>query len=272
MSYQQKNIPLYTTKYIFSFFNKKTTYLLFIICFSFLACRTSTQPRRNLEHRPHSHSQLQSDKPIKISRPYTVQGKTYYPYQQIRPYRETGIASWYGKKFHGRPTATGEIYNMYQKSAAHKLLPLNTKVRVTNLENGKKVIVRVNDRGPFVKNRIIDMSYGAACELGMVKKGTAKVVVETLDYLDKNIPSYRDKNTSGKFYIQISSFTQKINALKYKDELKRKGFARVRVQRANLDSGVFWRVQLGAYEKYTQAYRVMTKMLYKNSGCFIIVD
>ena len=207
---------------------------------------------------------MRSNQPVKISRPYTVQGKTYYPHQDIQPYQEIGIASWYGKKFHGRPTATGEIYNMYQESAAHKLLPLHTKVRVTNLENGKEIIVRINDRGPFVKNRIIDMSYAAARKLEMLEKGTAKVRVETLEHWDKNTP--------GKFYIQINSFSQKQNALNYKHTLQEEGFAHVRIQRANLNSGTFWRVQLGVYTTYTQAYQVMAKMLYKNSGCFIIAD
>ncbi len=259
MSYQQKNTTLYIINFIFSFFNKRKKNLIFILCFFLFACTSVIHSQRPAVYTPKSHS----GQSVKISRPYTVHGKTYYPHQQVQSYQETGIASWYGKKFHGRPTASGEIYNMYQESAAHKLLPLHTKVRVTNLENGKKVVVRINDRGPFVKNRIIDLSYAAARKLGMIQKGTARVRIQTLGYWDKNTP--------GKFYIQMNSFTQKQNALNYKKSLKEKGFAHVRIQRANLYSGIFWRVQIGAYRTYAQAFQVMTKII-KNSGCFIIAD
>lgn len=97
---------------------------------------------------------------------YTVRGKTYRPYLTADGYREEGVASWYGKDFHGRKTANGERYNMYAMTAAHKLLPLGTKVRVTHLGNGRSIVVRVNDRGPFVGNRIIDLSYGGAQKIG----------------------------------------------------------------------------------------------------------
>jgi rare lipoprotein A len=95
-------------------------------------------------------------------------------------YVEIGIASWYGPGFHGRRTASGEIYNMYAYTAAHKTLPLGTYVRVINLENGKSVVVRINDRGPFKKGRIIDLSYAAAKKIGMIEKGTARVRLEIL--------------------------------------------------------------------------------------------
>ena len=106
---------------------------------------------------------------------YTVRGKTYRPYLSADGYREDGVASWYGRDFHGKTTANGERYNMYAMTAAHKLLPLGTKVRVTHLRNGKSIVVRVNDRGPFVGDRIIDLSYASAKELGMIGTGTARV-------------------------------------------------------------------------------------------------
>ena len=109
---------------------------------------------------------------------YTVRGKTYRPYLSADGYREDGVASWYGRDFHGKTTANGERYNMYAMTAAHKLLPLGTKVRVTHLRNGKSIVVRVNDRGPFVGDRIIDLSYASAKELGMIGTGTARVRVE----------------------------------------------------------------------------------------------
>lgn len=113
--------------------------------------------------------------------PYKVNGVTYRVRGDVKGYRERGHASWYGTKFHGRRTANGEVYNMYAMSAAHKTLPLPSYAKVTNLENGRSVIVRVNDRGPFVPGRIIDLSYTAAQKLGYINKGVARVEVEALD-------------------------------------------------------------------------------------------
>ena len=113
--------------------------------------------------------------------PYTVMGKTYYPIQDGRRYLATGTASWYGTKFHGQATANGEAYDLYGMTAAHKTLPLPSYVRVTNLDNGKTVILRVNDRGPFYSDRIIDLSFAAAKKLGYAESGTARVKVEGID-------------------------------------------------------------------------------------------
>jgi rare lipoprotein A len=110
--------------------------------------------------------------------PYSINGKTYWPIQSGLGYNEVGTASWYGIDFHGKKTATGEIYDMFGVSAAHKTLPLGTKVRVTNMENGRAIELTVNDRGPFVDGRIIDLSYASARLLGMADNGVAKVRVE----------------------------------------------------------------------------------------------
>jgi rare lipoprotein A len=118
--------------------------------------------------------------PVKAS-PYVVLGKQYYPISDARRYKATGPASWYGTKFHGQATANGEAYDLYGMTAAHKTLPLPSYVRVTNLENGKSVILRVNDRGPFYSDRIIDLSFAAAKKLGYAEKGTARVHVEGID-------------------------------------------------------------------------------------------
>jgi len=118
--------------------------------------------------------------PLKAS-PYTVLGKSYYPISDARSYRATGTASWYGTKFHGQATANGESYDLYGMTAAHKTLPLPSYVKVTNLENGKSVILRVNDRGPFYSDRIIDLSFAAAKKLGYAEVGTARVKVEGID-------------------------------------------------------------------------------------------
>lgn len=113
--------------------------------------------------------------------PYTVLGKTYFPLQDSKTYVASGTASWYGTKFHGQNTANGEVYDLYGMSAAHKTLPLPSYVRVTNLDNNKSVILRVNDRGPFYSDRIIDLSYAAAKKLGYAETGTARVKVEGID-------------------------------------------------------------------------------------------
>lgn len=114
------------------------------------------------------------------NRPYTVMGKRYVPMTGDKPLTQVGYGSWYGKQFHGKKTSTGEIYNMYEMSAAHTTMELPSYARVTNLENGKSVIVRVNDRGPFLHSRVIDLSYAAATKLGYAGKGTARVRVERI--------------------------------------------------------------------------------------------
>ncbi|MBU2876184.1 MULTISPECIES: septal ring lytic transglycosylase RlpA family protein [Alteromonadaceae] len=118
-------------------------------------------------------------------RPYTVLGKYYKPLTTGKGYVKQGIASWYGQKFHGHLTANGEVYNMFAMSAAHKTLPLPSIVKVTNIENGKIAVVRVNDRGPFHHNRIIDLSYAAAMKIGVLDTGTAHVKVEVM-HVDQN--------------------------------------------------------------------------------------
>lgn len=113
-------------------------------------------------------------------RPYSVLGRDYTPMSQLAPFRERGLASWYGRKFHGQRTASGEVYNMFGMTAAHKTLPIPSYARVTNLRNGKQVIVRINDRGPFHDGRVIDLSYAAAVRLDKLQVGTTDVEVELL--------------------------------------------------------------------------------------------
>lgn len=114
------------------------------------------------------------------NRPYTVFGREYVPATSLRPYRERGIASWYGRKFHGERTSSGETYDMYAMTAAHPTLPLPSYARVTNVATGKSVVVRVNDRGPFLHDRVIDLSYAAAHRIGIAQKGSGEVEVEAI--------------------------------------------------------------------------------------------
>lgn len=151
--------------------------------------------------------------------PYYVRGKWYQPLAHARDFKQVGIASWYGKDFHGKPTSSGEIYDMYKVSAAHKILPLGTWVRVVNLENTKSLDVRINDRGPFVNGRVIDLSYAAAKKIGIVGPGTADVRVIALGKREKrdtkygNINHYTPVNFyKGKFSIQVGAFSKRENA------------------------------------------------------------
>lgn len=136
-------------------------------------------PPANLESVPDAVPRLE---PINrgTARPYVVMGKSYTPMTSLGPYKARGIATWYGRRYHGRQTASGELYDMYAMTAAHTTLPIPSYARVTNLKNGKSVVVRINDRGPFVDGRIIDLSYTAAHRIGVIAGGNALVEVETL--------------------------------------------------------------------------------------------
>ena len=146
---------------------------------------------------------------------YEVFGKKYFPMSEVSAFEEIGIASWYGKKFHGKPTSTGEIYDMNAITAAHKTLPLPCLVQVLNLENQKKVLVKVNDRGPFVDGRIIDLSYAAAKELGMTRQGTAQVKISFVKTLVEEI---KPKIS----FVQFGAFRTKKNAIKLSSLLNNK--------------------------------------------------
>ena len=153
------------------------------------------------------------------NRPYKVFGKTYYPMTSLKPYTATGYATWYGKKYHGNETSIGEVYDMYKMTAAHKTLPLPCYVKVTNLKNDKTVIVRVNDRGPFVKDRIIDLSYAAANRLEIIEKGSELVKVELID-LDKKV---KVSKISKQIYIQAGLFSDEKNANNLINKIKKLG-------------------------------------------------
>lgn len=142
-------------------------------------------------------------------RPYQVFGKWYYPTLAKVGDGQDGIASWYGPDFHAKKTSNGEIYNMFAQTAAHKTLPMNTMVRVDNLENGKSTVVRINDRGPFVSGRIIDLSNKAAHDIDMVKKGTARVKLTILGFHGKVATTQVEKEevaTVGKYFVQVGAF------------------------------------------------------------------
>jgi len=151
--------------------------LIIVISISLCSCTVITKRNINFEVIPKVEKYSKYGNP----KSYEVFGKKYYTKKTHIGYSEKGIASWYGKKFHGRLTSSREVYNMYKLTAAHKSLPIPCYAKVTNLSNNKSIIVRINDRGPFKKGRIIDLSYAAAKKLDIVLKGTAKVHVEAIN-------------------------------------------------------------------------------------------
>lgn len=198
------------------------------------------------------------------ARPYTVLGQTYHPLTTADGFSEEGVASWYGPQFHAKRTASGEVYNMYDLTAAHRILPMQTKIRVTNLENGKSLVLRVNDRGPFVGNRIVDLSYKAAQELDVVRPGTARVRVEALGRWPGGIP--------GRFFVQVGSFTQRDNAARLMQDMRSNGYPGSRVVQAEIDGQTFWRVQAGEFNSLDSATAALGKIARHSPGAFVIAD
>ena len=166
--------------------NALTAFALCVLTTSLLGCATSSgdgagsrklNPVHIKDAEPKAEPQTRAGNPPK----YEIKGKKYTTLKSHIGFKQLGYASWYGTKFHGRPTSNGEKYDMYAMTAAHKTLPIPCYVRVTRQDNGKSIVVRVNDRGPFVEGRIIDLSYAAATKLGITESGTAKVHIEAID-------------------------------------------------------------------------------------------
>jgi len=198
--------------------------------------------------------------------PYVINHKRYFPIPSASGFNQKGVASWYGKDFHGNRTSNGEIYNMYSMTAAHKTLPMNTMLLVKNQSNGKQTVVRINDRGPFVKGRIIDLSYTAAKNLDLIGGGTAEVSIVALT---ENAATYPDLS-SGEFYIQIGAFALKINAIKLQRRFTEAGHTTV-IQKCYESQEILYRVQVYAgktLDNAEQAEKALVGNGYR--GAFII--
>lgn len=233
------------------------------------------------------------DMRARTNQPYVINGVTYRPLPTTEGYSEKGVASWYGADFHNRATSIGERYDMYAISAAHTILPIPCLVRVTNLQNGQQIVVRVNDRGPFVKNRIIDMSYGAAKILGFAEKGTAIVQVEAVsgvskDLAEKNgfpvgkgappapapvvappapvvvasLPVTPVKTVpvkkSPKLLVQVGAFQDQWNAQRLASRLQR--FGEAKVFGAVVGNARFYRVRLAAAATVDEADQLVDRL------------
>lgn len=230
----------------------------------------------------------------KIGKPYKIMGKWYYPEENYK-YSEIGTASWYGADFHAKYTANGEVYNMNTLTAAHRTLPLPSIVRVTNLENGRELVLRVNDRGPFAKNRIIDISKRGAQLLGFQTQGTAKVKVEVLEkeskalkealtcgkktsaatsYAKTTTPKiisndagaggtqYATSSGNGQIYVQAGSFSKKETADNLKNQLTQYG--KINIMPADVNGSRYYRVRVGPFYGKTDANIALLKI--QNSG------
>jgi rare lipoprotein A len=204
---------------------------------------------------------------------YIVNGKRYYVLKSAKNYHKKGIASWYGKKFHGRSTSSGEKYNMYSMTAAHKSLPLPSYVRVTNLENKRSVIVKVNDRGPFHDNRIIDLSYAAATKLNIISTGTGIVEVKIIDpnnYKNsRSSPKQKSHRKTNKnkndyiMYLQVGAFISNTNAQLLFNKLTHR-FNNVRINSDKSNKQRIYRVQIGPIYSVVEADKLALKV--KNMG------
>jgi rare lipoprotein A len=216
--------------------NKIITIVFLIIAFLLSACSTKKTLYRTYHKSQHTNKKAYTNKNKKTytyhkpsskgyvhptMRPYVVRGVKYYPTVVSIGDEFRGRASWYGPAFHGKLTSNGETYDMYGMTAAHKTLPMNTIVKVTNLENGLSTVVRVNDRGPFVDNRIIDLSKAAAQKIGLISSGTARVKLEVVGFKNKQSKKIASKTSSkvalDKYALQIGSFSKIEGAMKIQE-------------------------------------------------------
>lgn len=208
-------------------------------------------------------------KPKSEAKSYTVKGRTYCPLLSANGYEERGIASWYGPSFHGRRTACGQTFDMYKASAAHKILPLHTRITVTNIENNKTISLVVNDRGPFVPERVLDLSYGAAKQLAMVDKGFARVVIKT----SGKVKGQRKNDLVGNFFIHIGAFEKRSDAnglildmrsLRYKKSM-------IDVVETETNYETCWHVEYGPFKSMSAANKAHSLIKQDYPSAFVTV-
>lgn len=214
-----------------------------IICIPILSCSSTTQ-----KVPPNS-----SYKGASFSRPYVIRGIKYYPLREVASFKQKGLASWYGSEEHGSLTANGEIYDMYALTAAHKTLPLGSYVHVTNLKNNKSLIVRINDRGPFIKGRIIDLSYTGASKLDFLNKGTTRVKIALLseDPDTLVIKGHKIDIDKGNYAVQLGSFKNYNNALNLSHM-----FDNGQITSANIRGTTYYRVQITGFNSRKKAEKL----------------
>ncbi len=255
----------------------------------FAGCSSVTVERDSAPDRPVDTSSVPDAVPIAETRSkygnpesYVVFGKRYYVMNDNRGFTQQGIASWYGKKFHGRRTSSGETYDMYAMTAAHKTIILPAYVEVTNLGNGKKVVVKVNDRGPFHENRIIDLSYSAATKLDVVAKGTALVKIRVVEpgYVPGGRPAKRaapvetlsPDGLAGDFYIQVGAFSELDNAENLRRKLNSIGDSLVKISQVVIDNRSLYRVRIGPLSDIKFADRIVQQLIQLDEHHHIVIN
>ena len=217
---------------------------------------------------------------------YSVFGKRYRTLRSSKGYKKRGVASWYGSQFNGKDTACGEKYDMYKYTAAHKTLPLPSYVRVKNLKNGKSVIVKVNDRGPFVDNRIIDLSYAAAKKIDMLEEGTAFVRIigvseeeaaksfknNTRSIFSRSIFEKIVSRNKKKIFIQIGAFNEEKGARELKKKVSNIGVKYVFINKARSENKIFYRVRVGPMQTASSYEDTINKLTSLNLDINIISE
>jgi rare lipoprotein A len=196
---------------------------------------------------------------------YVVMGHRYYTLSNRNGYVERGIASWYGTKFHGQRTSSGEVYDLYQMTAAHKTLPLPTYAKVTNLKNGRSIIVKINDRGPFHPNRIIDLSYVAAAKLGILEHGTGLVEVEAINPSAPKKPMLAagkpEASQATSLFLQVGAFKNRDNATRLSSKLQNARIGDIHIMEASNASGPIYRVRIGPLDSVDDADRISSNLV-----------
>jgi len=190
---------------------------------------------------------------------YVVQGRRYYTLKSSRGFVQQGIASWYGTRFHGHKTANGETYDMYKMTAAHKTLPLPSFMIVRNLDNGREITVRVNDRGPFVDGRIIDLSYAAATKLGIQGSGTAQVEIRDARISDDELEITGINKPV--FYLQLGSFRDRDNASQLKKRVADYVSDDIRISQVKIADDTLHRVRVGPFSERRDANQVSEELI-----------
>ena len=257
-----------------TFTNKKIniTILALTSAVLFTACSSKkpvTTEQINKIYKKSNNSKIRNSKAMHRAtlRPYNVFGVNYYPKIESVGTKLRGIASWYGPNFHAKKTSNGETYDMYGLTAAHKTLPMNTIVRVDNQDNGKSVVVRINDRGPFVRGRIIDLSNKAAHQVEMVSKGTANVVVTVLGFngeiendkapiaqLPKTYKKqYNNSVNMGSYAVQVGAFSQRSGAITTKSNYEQITDKKVILKTAVVNNNVFYKVLIIGFTSDNEA-------------------
>ena len=240
----------------------------FVLCINLLSCASTGDNAPNGFTRNDTPDAIPANEPLSRygNMPsYSVRGKTYKVLKESNGFVQEGVASWYGTKFHGRKTSSGEPYNMYAMTAAHKTLPLPTYVEVTHKGNGRKVILKVNDRGPFHEGRVIDLSYAAARKLGISATGTGPVSLRTintsaLDLKTSDVVLPAAMSESGKIHVQVAAMGTETAAEKMAGNLRDKKIPSVRVHVVENDGRKLYRVRIGPIPNTDIAYEIINEL------------